>query len=290
MLLKLNNIRKYFPVKGGFFGTPQDYVKAVDGLDLTVAHGENVSLVGESGCGKTTLARIIMHLTAHDEGEIHFNGLDISYLDKKNNREYRKQIQMVFQDPYSSLDPRFSIRRVLYEGLTLDTGHFWSKSEKHMRAVQLLNSVGLNENILSRYPHEFSGGERQRIAIARALMLNPRLLILDEAVSSLDVIIQKQIIDLLEYLQQKFNLTYLFISHNLKVVRKISHKIAVMYKGKIIELAPTSELFHNPLHPYTRELLSAAIDYKAVKRDKEFSINPQARLIDQGAGHFVMEH
>ena len=290
MLLELKNIKKYFPVKGGFLGTTGHHVKAVDGVDLAVRSGENISLVGESGCGKTTLARIILRLMRADAGSIVFDGKDITDLPNRRLAGPRKNMQMVFQDPYSSLDPRFTIRRVMREGLTLEKEQYRSEAEKQTRACELLESVQLSGDILNRYPHEFSGGERQRIAIARALMLNPKLLILDEAVSSLDVIIQKQLIDLLAGLQEKFNLTYLFISHNLKIVKKISHKIAVMYKGKIVELASTDEIFGNPLHPYTKELLAAAIDYKAVKRDGEIKMDPAARLLDQGGGHFVMEH
>lgn len=195
---------------------------------------------------------------------------------------------MVFQDPYSSLDPRYTIGRIMKEGLTLEKNQYRSESEKQDCTRRLLHSVGLKDEILNRYPHEFSGGERQRVAIARALMLNPKLLILDEAVSSLDVIIQKQLIDLLADLQKDFNLTYLFISHNLKVVRKISHRIAVMYKGKIVELAPTEEIFNSPRHPYTKELLLAAIDYKAVQRKAAINIDPDAKLVDEGDGHFVI--
>lgn len=290
MLLELKNIKKYFPVKGGFFGTTGDHVKAVDGIDFSVRSGENISLVGESGCGKTTLARIILKLIRADAGSIVFDGQDITHLPNRRLVQSRKNMQMVFQDPYSSLDPRFTISRVMQEGLTLEKEQYRSQAEKQARACQLLESVQLSGDILNRYPHEFSGGERQRIAIARALMLNPKLLILDEAVSSLDVIIQKQLIDLLAGLQEKFNLTYLFISHNLKVVKKISQKIAVMYRGKIVEMAPTDEIFSNPLHPYTKELLSAAIDYKAVKREGEIKMDPAAQLLDQGNNHFVMEH
>lgn len=288
MLLELKNIKKHFPVKGGFFGTTGERVKAVDGIDLSVRAGENISLVGESGCGKTTLARIILKLTFVDQGSIVFDGQDITHLPNRQLRACRKNMQMVFQDPYSSLDPRFTIRRVMNEGLTLERSKYKSEAERQARACQLLESVQLGGDILNRYPHEFSGGERQRIAIARALMLNPKLLILDEAVSSLDVIIQKQLIDLLADLQKKFNLTYLFISHNLKVARKISHKIAVMYKGKIIEMAPTEEIFNNPLHPYTKELLTAAIDYKVVERQSAIKIDPKGALVDRGDGHFVI--
>ncbi len=288
MLLELKNIKKYFPVKGGFFGSTGGTVKAVNGIDLTLRSGENVSLVGESGCGKTTLARIILKLLPLDSGSIVFDGQDITNFSNQQLRETRKNMQMVFQDPHSSLDPRYTISRVMKEGLTLEKKHYRSESEKQERMRQLLQSVQLKGEILNRYPHEFSGGERQRIAIARALMLNPKLLILDEAVSSLDVIIQKQLIDLLADLQREFKLTYLFISHNLKVVRRISHKIAVMYQGKIVELAPTEEIFNNPRHPYTKELLLAAIDYKAVERKEAINIDPNAKLVDQGDGHFVL--
>jgi len=191
MLLELRNIKKYFPIKGGFFGSTGGYVKAVNGIDLTVHSGENISLVGESGCGKTTLARIILKLLSLDSGSIVFDGQDITKSSNQQLMESRKNMQMVFQDPYSSLDPRYTIGRIMKEGLTLENKQYRSESEKQDRMRQLLQSVQMKGDFLNRYPHEFSGGERQRIAIARALMLNPKLLILDEAVSSLDVIIQK---------------------------------------------------------------------------------------------------
>lgn len=290
MLLELKNIKKYFPIKGGFFGGKGNTVKAVDGIDLSIRPGKNISLVGESGCGKTTLARIILKLMPLDNGSIVFDGQDITQYQSQQLKNCRKNMQMVFQDPYSSLDPRYTVRRIMKEGLTLEKDQYPSEAKKLARMQELLESVQLSGDILNRYPHEFSGGERQRIAIARALMLNPKLLILDEAVSSLDVIIQKQLVDLLADLQNKFDLTYLFISHNLKIVKKISQRIAVMYKGKIVELASTEEIFNNPLHPYTKELLLAAIDYKVVKREADISVKPDAGLVDQGNGHFVISN
>jgi ABC-type oligopeptide transport system ATPase subunit len=288
MLLELKNIKKYFPVRPGLFGGVGTQVKAVDGIDLTMRTGENISLVGESGCGKTTLARIILRLVPADTGAIVLDGQDITRCSGAELRQARKNMQMVFQDPYDSLDPRFTVRQIMREGLTLEDKRDRSDKEKNDHARRLLEAVQLSGEILTRYPHEFSGGERQRIAIARALMLHPKLLILDEAVSSLDVIIQKQLIDLLMTLQKELGLTYLFISHNLKAARKISHRIAVMYQGRMVELAATEEIFNNPLHPYTQELLSAAIDYKAVKREGGIPMHPASRLTDQGHGHFVL--
>jgi len=288
MLLELRNIRKSFPVKGGSLSRPRSFVRAVDGVDLALAAGENLGLVGESGCGKTTLGRIIVKLIAPESGNILFDGKDITSTPGRQFREYRQKMQMVFQDPYSSLDPRFTIYRILEEAMTLEWEEYPAPAKRRERAAQVLKTVGLSPGMMERFPHEFSGGERQRIAIARALVLNPKLLILDEAVSSLDVLIQKQILDLLDRLQKEFQVTYLFISHNLRVVARISRRIAVMYQGRIVEAAPTRELLNNPLHPYTKELLAAAVDYKTSVREEAVAIGPHARLADKGNGHWVL--
>ena len=288
MLLELKNIKKSFPVTGGFLARPRSFVRAVDGVDLALAPGENLGLVGESGCGKTTLGRIILKLIAPDSGTIAFNGYDTTTVSNRDFRRYRKQMQMVFQDPYSSLDPRFTVYRILGEAMTLEWKKYPTPAKRRERAARLLAAVGLDPEMMERFPHEFSGGERQRIAIARALVLSPKLLILDEAVSSLDVLIQKQILDLLDGLQKEFQVTYFFISHNLRVVARISRRIAVMYQGRIVESAPTRELLSNPLHPYTKELLAAAVDYKASAREKVIPITPHARLVDKGNGHLVL--
>ena len=288
MLLELKNIKKSFPGTGGFLARPRSFVRAVDGVDLALAPGENLGLVGESGCGKTTLGRIILKLIAPDSGTIAFNGYDTTTVSNRDFRRYRKQMQMVFQDPYSSLDPRFTVYRILGEAMTLEWKKYPTPAKRRERAARLLAAVGLDPEMMERFPHEFSGGERQRIAIARALVLSPKLLILDEAVSSLDVLIQKQILDLLDGLQKEFQVTYFFISHNLRVVARISRRIAVMYQGRIVESAPTRELLSNPLHPYTKELLAAAVDYKASAREKVIPITPHARLVDKGNGHLVL--
>lgn len=288
MFLELINIVKKYPVKKGSWGQTKSFVYAVNDVTLSINKGENLALVGESGCGKTTLARVLLKLIQFDSGAITFSGEEITKNNPKKNRILRKNMQMVFQDPFSSLDPRFTVRRIMKEAMTLEIGKYKTEQEKEKRIAELLIAVGLKEEMLNRYPHEFSGGERQRIAIARALVLNPKLLVLDEAVSSLDVLIQEQIIELLMDIQKRFDLTYLFITHNLKVARKICHRCAVMYKGRIVEMAPIDELFNNPLHPYTKELLSAALEYKSTLGSEGIEIDSKADLIDQGNGHFVL--
>jgi len=285
MLLEVKNITKDYPIKAGLGGSIKKSVRAVDNVSLSIYEGESISLVGESGCGKTTLARIIIHLIKFNGGEVFYDGTKV---DKTNLTRLRRNVQMVFQDPYSSLDPRYTIRSIIKEGMEMDKATLKTEQLRELRCQQVLDSVGLHRDMLSRYPHEFSGGERQRIAIARALVINPKVLILDEAVSSLDVIVQGQILKLLKDLQKKFNLTYIFISHNLKVVKRISQRVAVMYKGKIVELAPTKEIFDNPLHEYTKDLLSAAVEYKVNHRESEINLNPTAQLQDRGNGHFVL--
>jgi len=286
-LLELKGIQKSFLPLKSLFSQSGSIVRAVDRVDLVMNPGEHLGVVGESGCGKTTLARIILKLIDLDVGEIYFHGQDVASWKGNRLKEYRKHVQMVFQDPYSSLDPRFTIRNVMREAFALDREKYKTSVQENERIIQLLSAVGLRDDILNRYPHEFSGGERQRIAIARALVLNPALLVLDEAVSSLDVLIQKQILDLLVELKNQFQLTYLFISHNLKVVQKLSHKIAVMYKGRIVEFASTEQIFKHPLHPYTQQLLSAALNYKTID-DGDIILPENGRLVDQGNNHFVL--
>lgn len=289
MLVELKNIKKYFPLqKGILFGQPR-FVKAVDGVDLVINEGENLGLVGESGSGKTTLGRIILKLYEPDTGSLFFDGKDWTKLSGLALSSERKNAQVVFQDPYYSLDPRFSVRGILREALQANGAlKKLTKSAQEQRMAEILKAVGLGEDILARFPHEFSGGERQRIAIARSLLMNPKLLILDEAVSSLDVLIAAQIIDLLKDLQVERDVTYLFITHNLKVVRKFCKKIAVMHSGRIVEYGNTEDVFLNPLHPYTQELLAAALSYQPPKTEREYFFDKKSRLIDKGNGHFVV--
>jgi oligopeptide/dipeptide ABC transporter ATP-binding protein len=254
-ILKVDNLKKYFPIGGGFLEKKLQWVKALDGVSFTVNEGETFGVVGESGCGKTTLGRTILHLVEPTEGQIIFQGKDISHLSKDKLRRLRKEMQIIFQDPYASLNGRLKVSYIIQEPLIINK--IGSRREQEKKVIDLLEVVGLNSSHASKYPHEFSGGQRQRIGIARALSLNPKLVICDEPVSALDVSIQSQVLNLLKELQNEFALTYIFISHDLSVVRYISDRVAVMYLGKFMELAAKNDLYQNPLHPYTQALLSA---------------------------------
>ncbi|MFC4354740.1 ABC transporter ATP-binding protein [Chryseomicrobium palamuruense] len=252
-LLEIKGLKKHFVKKKSIL-KPSIYIKAVDGINLTVAEGETLGIVGESGCGKSTVGRTILRLLEPTEGKIIFQGKNISELNKKEMRDMRRHLQMVFQDPTATLNPKSTIREILTEPLI---AHRINPKERKALIEEMIQIVGLTVGHLNRYPHEFSGGQRQRIGIARALMLKPQLIIADEPVSALDVSIQSQILNLLSDLQKQFKLTYIFISHDLGVVEHISDRVAVMYLGRIVELSDKEQLFHNPLHPYTKTLLSA---------------------------------
>jgi oligopeptide transport system ATP-binding protein len=254
-LLEVKHLKKHFPIKGGVFSKTIGYVYAVDDINFTLEKGETLGLVGESGCGKSTTGRTILRLIEPTDGAIYFEGQDITNLDKSAMRALRREMQIIFQDPYASLNPRMTVGSIIGEPLEI---HKIAKgAEKEERVASLLQKVGLRAEDMRKYPHEFSGGQRQRIGIARALALNPKLIVCDEPVSALDVSIQAQVINLLEDLQAEFGLSYLFIAHNLNVVEHISNRVAVMYLGQIVELASGEELYKNPQHPYTEALLSA---------------------------------
>jgi len=254
-LVEARNLKKFFPVHTHFFSRAKTFVQAVVGVNLSIRRGETLGLVGESGCGKSTLGRLILRLEEPTEGQIFFETEDILQYDSERLRQLRREMQIIFQDPYSSLNPRKTVGSIIGEPLIIH--RIGTKKEREERVSKLLEVVGLRPEHINRYPHEFSGGQRQRIGIARALALNPKLIIADEPVSALDVSIQAQVLNLLEDLQEEFHLTYLFIAHDLSVVEHISDRVAVMHLGRIAELAQSEELYRNPKHPYTQALLSA---------------------------------
>jgi oligopeptide transport system ATP-binding protein len=255
-LLSVRNLKKRFPIRGGILGRVVDQVHAVDGVSLDIAPGETLGLVGESGCGKSTTGRCILRLIEPSSGEIWFKGQEVMKMEGESLRAMRRDMQIIFQDPFASLNPRHTVGGIIGEALTIH-GLVKNRQEMEERVVQLLETVGLRPEHMRRFPHEFSGGQRQRIGIARALAVEPKLIVCDEPVSALDVSIQAQVINLLEDLQEQFGLTYLFIAHDLSVVEHISDRVAVMYLGRVVEVASSEALYVNPLHPYTEALLSA---------------------------------
>ncbi len=266
-LLQVSHLKKYFPIKRGILQRTVGHVKAVDDVSFSVRKGETLGVVGESGCGKSTTGRSILRLIEPTAGEVLFQGKDLTKLSRSAMRELRQKMQIVFQDPYSSLNPKYKIGSLLERPMKIHG--LYSAAERRKRVINLLERCGLDASAVNKYPHEFSGGQRQRIGIARALTLNPSLIVLDEPVSALDVSVQSQIINLLEDLQDEFGLTYLFIAHDLSVVRHISDRIAVMYLGQLAELADSLELFDDPLHPYTKALLSAIpVPDPEIKRER----------------------
>ena len=288
-LLDVRRLTKHFESKGGMWRTPT-VVKAVDGVDFTVNEGEMFGLVGESGCGKSTTGRCILRLVEPTAGEVWFRGDNILHYSRERMRKARREMQIVFHDPYSSLNPRMRAADIVEEPLVVHK--LGSREERRARAAELFELVGLERGHLERYPHEFSGGQRQRIGIARALALNPSLIVADEAVSALDVSIQAQVVQLLLDLQTTFKLTYLFIAHDLRLVEHVCHRVAVMYRGRIVEMGDVTSLFANPTHPYTRALLSAIPALDPDARRTRIELDPGsfvlgAPLQEVAAGHWA---
>ena len=266
-LITVTGLKKFFPVRGGLFQRVVAWVQAVDEVSFTIKEGETLGMVGESGCGKTTIGRTMLRLIEPTAGSVSFGDTDVFALRGREMKEMRRKMQIIFQDPYSSLDPRMPIGESVMEGLKIH--NIGTPRERFEMVIETLRKVGLEDYHARRYPHEFSGGQRQRIGIARALALNPDFIVCDEPVSALDVSIQSQILNILKDLQQNLNLTYLFIAHNLSVVEHISDRVAVMYLGKMVELTTREELFRNPLHPYTQALMSAIpIPDPKIKRER----------------------
>lgn len=255
ILIEVKELKKYFPVKNRFIGSEKKFVKAVDGVSFDIKKGETFGLVGESGCGKSTLGRSITRLYDITSGDIFFDGTNIAKFNKKELKQYNKKMQIIFQDPYSSLNPNMNVEELISEPLVLHTN--LSKNERTDKIHSLLEMVGLKKTDMEKFPHEFSGGQCQRIGIARAISTNPDFILCDEPISALDVSIQAQVVNMLEDLQRELGLTYLFVAHDLSMVRHISDRIGVMYLGNIIEISPSNDLYNNPLHPYTKALLSA---------------------------------
>lgn len=278
-LLRVENLRVHFPVQRSFFSKPEAWVRAVEDVSFTLGAGETLGLLGESGCGKTTLGRAVLRLGPVTEGSIRFDGMDITHLEGRALREHRRQFQMIFQDPFSSLNPRFTVGQIVGEPLEV---HRLVKDSatRDRRVSELLEWVGLDPRLAHRFPHEFSGGQRQRIGIARALAVEPRLIVCDEPVSALDVSVQAQVINLLQDLQKQRGLAYLFISHDLAVVEHLAHRILVMYLGQVMEEAPASVLCQQPLHPYTQALISAVptVDPASKRRRIVLSGDPPSPL------------